>query len=141
MYEPRTEDVGSIDGIIHASYECISGPAGQTRDWDRFRSLFLPDGRLILAISRSGEAPWARFLTVEDYIRRVEPFFAKEDFWEYETERKAEIIGNYANVLSTYASSREPGGKAFEGGVNSIQLFTDGSRWWFATIMWNTARP
>lgn len=37
-------DVNSIDGIVKAVYQVISGPAGM-RNWDRFRSLFHEDGR------------------------------------------------------------------------------------------------
>jgi hypothetical protein len=40
-------DVGSIDAILHAAYDTISGPAGQQRDWKRFRSLFVAGARLI----------------------------------------------------------------------------------------------
>src|SRR5437660_4770493 len=34
-------DVASIDAIITAAYEVISGPAGKKRDWHRERSLFI----------------------------------------------------------------------------------------------------
>jgi len=48
--EPATADpadVESVDSIIEAVYDVISGPAGADRDWDRMRSLFLSDARLI----------------------------------------------------------------------------------------------
>ena len=39
-------DVATIDGIITAMYESISGKAGQERQWDRDRALTttLPSG-------------------------------------------------------------------------------------------------
>jgi hypothetical protein len=40
-------DTGSIDAIIQALYDTISGPAGQERDWVRMRALFLPGAHLI----------------------------------------------------------------------------------------------
>ena len=40
-------DVGSIDSIVAAVYDVISGPAGKKRDWDRMRSLFIQGARLI----------------------------------------------------------------------------------------------
>ena len=43
----KPADVASPDAILAAAYEVISGPAGQARDWDRFRSLCLPGARLI----------------------------------------------------------------------------------------------
>ena len=133
-------DVKSIGAIIRAVYQAISGPAGQPRDWERFRSLFLPDGRLILAIRKPGEKARARFLTVDDYVRRTDPFFEKEDFWESESGRRSRIIGNMAHVFSAFESRHSRRGKPFARGVNSIQLFRDGRRWWIATVMWNTQR-
>ena len=38
-------DVSSIDAIVAALYDVISGPAGEKRDWARFRSLFAPGER------------------------------------------------------------------------------------------------
>ena len=43
----KPADVASPDAILAAVYEVISGPAGQARDWDRFRSLYLPGARLV----------------------------------------------------------------------------------------------
>lgn len=134
---PRASDVSTLDGIIAAMYDVISGPAGQPRDWNRFRSLYIEGARLI-PIPKGGQPP--RLLSPEDYIRRVEPIFAVEDFWERETHRDTQILGKVAHVLSTYESSRTPGGPAFETDKNSIQLMNDGARWWIVNVMWNTPR-
>jgi hypothetical protein len=133
-------DVESLDAIINALYEVISGPAKQPRDWTRYRSLFLPEARSILAVVKQGEAPKVRMLDVEAYIRRVEPIFDNEDFWEVETGRESEVFGNVAHVLSHYESRHQKHGPAFTSGANSMQLFFDGARWWFASVMWNTER-
>ncbi len=133
-------DVSTIDGILHALYEVLSGPAGQARDWERYRSLFLEDARLMVVVAVAGEKPRVRQLTVEDYIRRVEPIFAVEDFWERETSRQTETFGRVAHVLSAYESLRDPNAPPFERGANSLQLFYDDSRWWVVSVMWNTSR-
>ena len=133
-------DVSTLDGIVHALYEVLSGPAGQPRDWERYRTLFIEGARLIVVVAVTGEKPRARQLTVEDYIRRVEPIFAIEDFWERETSRQTETFGRVAHVLSSYESLRDPNGAPFERGANSMQLFYDDTRWWIVSIMWNTSR-
>ena len=133
-------DVSTLDGILHALYEVLSGPAGQPRDWERYRTLFIEGARLIVVVAVTGEKPRARQLTLEDYIRRVEPIFAIEDFWERETSRQTETFGRVAHVLSTYESLRDPDGLPFERGANSMQLFYDDSRWWVVSVMWNTSR-
>ena len=133
-------DVGTLDAILRAMYEVISGAAGAPRDWTRFRSLYLPDARLMPVVSVPGETPRVRVLSPEDYIRRVEPIFATESFWEREAGRQAETSGRIAHVLSHYESRRDPNGPPFERGTNSVQLFYDDSRWWIVSVMWNTSR-
>jgi hypothetical protein len=136
----RTIDVATLDAILLTFYEAVSGAAGQQRDWDRFRTLFLPEGRLMPIVSFAGGKAGMRFLSTEDFIRRVEPIFATEDFWERESSRKTETFGRFAHVLSFYDSLRSPNGSPFERSANSIQLFNDGSRWWIVNVMWNTSR-
>jgi hypothetical protein len=136
----RPQDVSTVDGIIQALYQVISGPAEEKRDWDRFRSLFAPGARLIPALARTGEIPVIRVLDVEAYIRRAEPFLEKEGFWESEKERKMDTAGNLVHTFSSYESRHEQNGRPFQTGVNSIQLFSDGTRWWIVTVMWNSTR-
>jgi hypothetical protein len=133
-------DVSTLNGILHALYDVLSGPAKQRRDWERYRTLFIDGARLLVVVAVPGEKPHVRQLTLDDYIRRVEPIFAVEDFWERETTRQSETVGRVAHVLSRYESLRDPNGPAFEHGANSMQLFYDDSRWWVVSIMWNTSR-
>jgi hypothetical protein len=133
-------DVATLDAILHTFYETVSGAAGQQRDWDRFRTLFLPGGRLMPIVSIASEKAGIRFLSTEDFIHRVDPIFAIEDFWERESSRQTETFGHFAHVLSFYDSLRCPNGSPFERSANSIQLFNDGLRWWIVNVMWNTSR-
>ena len=91
-------------------------------------------------VAAAGGKPHVRQLTLEDYIRRVEPIFALEDFWERETSRQTETLGRVAHVLSRYESLHDPNGLPFEQGANSMQLFDDDSRWWVVSVMWSTSR-
>ena len=75
-------DVASMDSIIAAVYDVISGPAGKKRDWDRMRSLFVPGARLIPTGPRPGGVYGSRVLTVDEYIERSSGFFEKEGFFE-----------------------------------------------------------
>ena len=138
----RNSDVASIDSIISAAYDGISGPAGKPRDWDRERALFIPGARLIPTAKDAGElnhgadlAP--RNLDVEEYIARVQLYFEKEGFYEKEIARRTEQYGQIAHVWSTYESRHKPDDpEPFMRGINSIQLFNDGKRWWIVTIYW-----
>jgi len=69
-------DTASIDSIIKAVYEVISGDAGKPRDWDRFRTLFHKDARLIPSgKNQKTGVIGATALPPEDYIKRAEPNF------------------------------------------------------------------
>jgi hypothetical protein len=130
-------DVASIDAIIAAVYDVISGPAGKKRDWDRMRSLFLPGARLIPTGSRPAGGYGSRVLTVDEYIERASGFFEKEGFFEREAARQTEQFGQIAQAFSTYESRHAPDdAKPFQRGINSIQLMNDGKRWWVVTIFW-----
>src|SRR5205807_1275290 len=123
-----TSMTDNLSSIIDLNYSLLSGPAGHPRDWDRFRSLYLPNARLMPVVG--GPQPHVRLLSVDDYIRRVEPIFATESFYERETSREEHVTGRIAHVLSHYESLRDPDATPFEHGTNSIQLFFDNSRWW-----------
>jgi hypothetical protein len=133
-------DVESIDAIIAAAYDSISGPANSKRDWDRMRSLFIPDARLIPTAKEPGRddidlAP--NVLDIEGFIARAESAFQKNGFYEKEIARKTERFGQIAHVWSTYESRHDPSDSVpFTRGINSIQLFNDGKRWWILSIYW-----
>jgi hypothetical protein len=127
----RPSDVATIEAILAAVYDAISGPAGAPRDWDRFRSLFVPEARLIPI----GRAP--RSLTVDGWIEGADAYFRENPFYEGEIARVVETYGHLAHVFSTYVSRRAPAAEPFDRGINSFQLYHDGTRWWVMTIMWD----
>jgi hypothetical protein len=136
------EDVTTIEGLMTALYDVISGPAGQARDWDRFRSLFLPEGRLIPTGFREGSAKaTATLLTADDYVARAGASLEENGFFESEISRIEERFENIAHVFSTYQSRRTADGEVFQRGINSLQLMWDGERWWIMNIMWRGVGP
>ncbi|HJQ24147.1 MAG TPA: hypothetical protein VKA60_09555 [Blastocatellia bacterium] len=140
--EANPADVKSMDAVLAALYDVISGPAGKKRDWDRFRSLFAPGARLIPAAKRQDGGIEARVLDPEGYVTRSAPFLEKNGFYEREIARKVESFGHIAHVFSTYESRHEASDKTpFARGINSIQLLNDGKRWWIVTVYWDSERP
>lgn len=135
-------DVASVDAIMHAVYDVISGPAGQQRNWDRFRSLFIPGARLIPTGRGPDGAPRHRVLSVEDYVTGAGANLEANGFFERELGRVQERFGNIVHLMSSYDSKRtaeDP--EPFARGVNSFQLWFDGTRWWVVTIFWEAESP
>jgi hypothetical protein len=146
--ESDPADVASIDTIISATYDVISGPAGKKRDWNRERALFYPGARIIPTANVPGRNDVdlePQMLDVEGYIARAEPLFEKAGFYEKEIARRVEQFGQIAHVWSTYESRHNADDpEPFMRGINSIQLFNDGKRWWILSICWqheNAAHP
>lgn len=133
----KAEDVASPDAIIAALYDVISGPVGQKRDWDRFRSLFAPGARLI-PTGRNPQTGEFRLsaLDPEGYITRSSAFLERDGFSEKEIARRSERFGNILHAFSTYEVRRAADTAPFVRGINSIQLHSDGKRWWIVTVFW-----
>ena len=133
------KDVATMDSIVAALYDVISGPAGQKRNWDRFRSLFYPGARLIPTGRRPTGETVARVGSPEDYITRSAPLLEQNGFFEHEISRRTEKFGNIAHLFSTYESRHKAEDeKPFARGINSIQLWNDGKRWWVLTVFWQS---
>ena len=134
------KDVASIDAIIAALYEVISGPVGQARDWNRLRSLFIPEARMMPVGVRQDGSVGMRLLAVNDYVALSGPLLVERGFHERELARRTERFGHIAHVFSTY-EGKVAGDAPPMRGINTIQLMNDGRRWWIVSLMWEAESP
>lgn len=146
--QPRPADVTSPLAIVNAVYDVISGPQGQPRDWDRMRSLFLPDARLIPTRVVPGSPSSSRPntdavpLTIDGYIARSSARMASDGFFERGVHNQIEQFGNIVHVWSTYESRHHLADPTpFARGINSFQLLKDGERYWVVNILWDAETP
>ena len=133
----------TIEGIVTTLYALISAAKGEARDWDRFRTMFLPGARLIptnraIHDGRGGHPP--DVMDVETFIRTGTPVLESMGFDERQIAMRVERFGCVAHVWSTYESRHAPDEAPFARGINSIQLYHDGARWWVVTIYWDSER-
>jgi hypothetical protein len=138
----RPEDVSSIEAIVKASYETISGGVGVPRQWGRDESLFDPNVRFV-SIERnpkSGDIA-ATITTHQEFVDDADDFTVKQGFTERELGRKIERYGNVATVLSSYEGKNASTGKVVTRGVNIFQLYFDGKRWWILSMVWDQETP
>ena len=128
-------DVKSVDAIIGAVYAVISGDPGQARDWNRFRNLFKPETRLIPTRKNESGELIIRAMSPEEYI---ELFSSRVStgFFEKELHRVSESYGTVTHAFSTYETKEKKDGPVTNRGINSIQLFYDGQRYYIITIFW-----
>ena len=135
---PRPEDVASPDAIVAALYEVISGPAGQPRDFDRMRSLFMPGAILVATAPRPDGTVGHRTMSVDDYIASNGPGLTASGFTEREIGRTSERFGTIMHTFSAYEGTftHDDGRPGSVRGINTIQLFGDGTRWWIVSVLW-----
>lgn len=134
------KDVSTVDGIMKAFYDVISGPAGEPRQWSRDRTLYIPDMRFVSMDVDSSGKPVASVMSHQQFVDRSNPGLVKNGFYEQEIHRVTRKFGNITHVFSTYTMRQTPTGPIFGRGVNSVQLFWDGTRWWIANATWDDER-
>lgn len=137
--DARPEDVSTLDGIIDAYYEVVSGPAGSVPDRARDHTLHRP-GALVAITTVNAEGEPTLFMgSLDDYHDRFGgPRSAS--FYETEIHRETMTFGNMTHVWSTYAYRGSPDGPLTGRGINSIQLYHDGSRWWITSWIFDSER-
>lgn len=136
--EADPKDVSTIEGIMKAFYETVSGGKGVPRQWSRDKTLYLPDVRFI-GLNEKSEKVSVSITNHTTFVNNTNEFFVKEGFTEREINRTVKRFGNIAHVFSVYESSTEDK-KTKERGLNSIELFWDGTRWWISSVNWDTER-
>lgn len=131
----------SLDAIIRAFYESVSGPAGAERGTPRMRAMFMPGAHLVrTTIAEDGTAQ-AKVMDVDAYVRDTADYFRSNAFYEVEVARRTDLFGQIAQLFSTYEARNDPSeAEPFKRGINSIQLFNDGERWWIVNVLWDNER-
>ena len=125
---PLADDVGSVDGIMKAYYEIVSGPGSHVRDVARDKSIHHPDARVYYPSSPGNGPARVTAMSVEEYHRASAPAF-KEGFYEKEIARTVQQFGPSIHVWSTYESRKTPDGPVIERGINNLILLYDGKRY------------
>lgn len=141
---PKPEDIESPEAVVRALYDLISGGADETRDWQRFRSLCLPDARFLIMrwVTPDTEIESIWEWNVEGFVAEAQKFYSKNGFWEREIRSHSEKFGNVAHVFSTYESRiNSPEEEPIVRGINSFQLVKYQGRWWIAHVCWDVERP
>lgn len=132
-------DVKSADAILKALYDANSVMVDQKRDADRFRSLFAPNARMISTVHGIASAVM-KARSVDEYVAAASSGSPRGGFSEREIARTSEAFGSIMQVFSTYEARRDSNDTHPTRGINSIQLFNDGHRWWVVTVLWDNER-
>jgi len=140
--QARAADVASPEAVVLATYDAISRAPGAPFQWERFRSLFLPEARLIPNTEQTG----GRFTvhTVESFITWIDEGWKRvlgtpqdRGFSESQVTSTIEQYGDVAHVFSTYAKHIWNDKNVIGRGINTIQMVRKDGRWWIVSIAWD----
>ena len=134
------DETKTPETLLVAIYAAISGPAGE-RDWDHFRTLFPPEARFTRTREKPGSSVEIQAMSVDDFIKVATDYFKNEAFYENGVVNKMQRYGRLVQAFSSYESRHAPGEKPFARGINSVQMMSDGTRWWVVSIAWDEDRP
>jgi hypothetical protein len=134
---PRPEDVGSVDGVMRAFYEVTNVAPGAPRQWARDRTLYVPWIRFVALGKGATDRPAVTVWTHDEFVAASDPLMAK-GFVEREIHRNTRTYGNMVHVDSTYEILPGPDAPAGGRGVNSLDMYFDGQRWWVASVEWQS---
>jgi hypothetical protein len=136
----RDGEFATIDGLMTALYESISGPPGG-QDFELSRRIQHPDVRLVRTRLDETGKPVAFSFSGDEYEANARALLADMPFYEVETERRVVRFGNVAQVFSAYEARTAPeGGELIKRGMNCAHLFDDGARWWLMHMIWDDER-
>ncbi|SEA52999.1 hypothetical protein SAMN05443667_105128 [Flavobacterium gillisiae] len=135
-YNPLIEDTATINGLMKAFYEVVSGEAGKKRQWERDLSIHNPNAIYSYISNVNGELKQLT-LSVKDFHKETDDMVLETAFYETEINREVKVFGNIANVWSTYETRLEKNGIVARRGINSIQLFYADDRWEIISVVFD----
>jgi hypothetical protein len=137
----RPEDVSSIEEIVRADYECISGGVGVPRQWARDFTLYEANARFFV-VEKDAKTGGLKVSapTVQEFTDESDAELVKGGFVERELAHKIYRYGNVATVFSSYEVKFSSTGEVYGRGVNIYQVYYAGGRWWISSISWDAER-
>ncbi|HMI83089.1 MAG TPA: hypothetical protein VK550_03290 [Polyangiaceae bacterium] len=131
---PIQEDASTIDGLVRAYYEVVNVAPREPRQWGRDRTLYSPWIRFVALGESPSDRAKVQVWTHDELVAATEPLIEK-GFREREIHRSMRRYGAMAHVDSTYETETGPEHRRSRG-LNSLDLYFDGHRWWIASAMW-----
>ncbi len=126
-----------VEGCLASFYGVISGRSGDTRDWSKFRDLFIANAALSIRRTDDQGYPQISTYRIKEYIQNLQKFLAARDFFEYSTCNDIRFFGDICSVINEYAAYTDADRQAFlKKGKNIVSLVFDGTAWKIASMLW-----
>ncbi|HEY4323023.1 MAG TPA: hypothetical protein VGN20_03530 [Mucilaginibacter sp.] len=124
------DNVGTLDGIMKAYYDVVTVKKGEKASYERDSLIHWPNVNVGWGGKTKAGKSTFHYVSLKEYHRLSDPALERDGFDEREISRKVEKFGSIYHVWSTYESRNIANGPVIERGINSIELFYDGTRFW-----------
>ncbi|MBS1734809.1 MAG: hypothetical protein JST02_16070 [Bacteroidetes bacterium] len=124
------DEVGTLDGIIKAYYDVVTVKKGEKVSYQRDSCLHVPNPSVGMARKGKDGKVKLQLITLKQFHEASDAALEKDGFYEREISRKVENFGAIYHVWSTYETKNTADGPVTARGINSIQLYFDGTRFW-----------
>lgn len=129
------EVLGTAEGVVSELYDLVTFDAGTSPDWDRARSLFLPEAVVVL---RTGRETTTQF-TVDGWVADFEHFIEQRNvvetgFVEAIVKTVPWVFKDMAHILVLYEAGF-PNDERRQYGIDAFSLVKKEGRWWIAGIL------
>jgi hypothetical protein len=124
------DEVGTLDGIIKSYYDVVTVKKGEKVSYKRDSLLHVSNPSVgMVKRDKDGKIQLA-LITLKQFHENSDAELEKNGFYEREVGRKVENFGAVYHVWSTYETRNTVNGPIINRGINSIQLYFDGTRFW-----------
>jgi hypothetical protein len=132
------DDVGTLDGIMKAYYGVVTVKKGEKVSYERDSLLHVPNAMAGNAVKDRNGKITLQLITLKQYHEASDAELEKNGFYEVEIGRRVEQFGAVYHVWSAYEARNDKDGPVIDRGINSIQLYFDGTRFWILTWVFDS---
>lgn len=124
------DTVSTLNGIMKAYYDVVTVKKGEKPSYERDSLLHYGNVNVGWAVKTKTGKTTFKYVSLKEYHHESDDYLAAKGFYEKEISRKVEKFGAVYHVWSTYESRNTKTGPVIERGINSIEIYYDGSRFW-----------
>jgi len=134
------DDVSTLDGVMKAYYEVVTVKKGGKISFERDSLLHIANAGVGVIQINENRRPQLHYITLRQYHNYADASLEKNGFDEREIHRQVEHFGAVYHVWSTYESRVVADGPVTDRGINSIELYFDGQRFWITSWIFDAER-
>jgi hypothetical protein len=133
------DDRAAIDALSARLYDAFRNVGGIAPAVDTLYDIFLPDARIVKAVSTTPET-----MSLREFVETRRAILGDGtlvDFDEWEIDQRTDLCGHVAARWSLYRKVGTKDGIAFDlRGLKSLQCVRVGGEWKIAALAWDDAR-